>query len=267
MATIHPTAIIERGAELASDVTIGPFCYVGPNVVIGQGSRLFNHATVTGYTRMGTGNVVHPHAVIGGPPQDLKYKNEPTRLEVGDNNIFRENVTVNTGTMQDKNSGGLTRLGSHNLLMVNTHIGHDCDIGSYNVLANNVMLAGHILCGDRVIMNGGVGVHQFVTVGELSYIAGYAQIHHDVPPFLKVCESDRVRALNSVGLKRAGHRDEDVDALEEAFRILFVGRRPLAAGLAEVHSVTHMHPLVHRLVTFIEQRDQGKNGRYREKLR
>jgi UDP-N-acetylglucosamine acyltransferase len=268
MPTVHPMSVVDPSAELAEDVFVGPFCLIGPHVRVGAGCRLLSHVTLTGHTVLGDGNVMHPGCVLGGPPQDLKWKGEPTRLEVGDRNVFREGVTVNVGTVQDPVSKGTTRLGNQNLLMANSHVGHDCQIGSGCVIANNVMIAGHVHVGDRVIMNGGVGLHHFVSVGDFAYLAGAARIHFDVPPFVKVADDDVIKALNKLGLRRAGRSEQEIAELQMAFRRLFVRRgMPMAEALRGFHLDNGVHPDVKRMVQAVERRATVKNGRYLESLR
>lgn len=265
MPKISPLACVDPHATLADDVEVGPYCVIGPDVVIGPGTRLISHVVVTGCTTIGRNNVIYPHAVLGGPPQDLKYKGSPTRLEIGDNNQIREAVTIHTGT---EKGGGVTRVGSNNLLMVNAHIGHDVQLGSRCILANNVMLAGHVVVGDNVAMMGAAGVHHFVTVGEFAYIAAYARIHHDVPPFVKASDDDVIRGLNTVGLRRAGFAEQDILALKEAARRLFIRRnKPFAAAMAEFDTMNGLNPHVKRMIEFLHRRNQGKHGRYLESLR
>ncbi len=250
---------------LAEDVEVGPFCVVGPDVTIGAGTRLLSHVVVAGHTTIGLGNVIHPHTALGGPPQDLKYKGAPTRLQIGDNNQFREHVTIHIGT---EKGGGLTTVGNNNLLMVNAHLGHDVHLGSRCVLANNVMIAGHVIIGDNVAMMGGVGVHHFVTISDFAYIGGYARIHHDVPPFVKIADDDQVRGLNVVGLRRAGFAEPDIEALEEAIRHLFSNRRKaFAQAMADFDTMNGINPHVKRVVEFLRRRDLGKHGRYLESQR
>jgi UDP-N-acetylglucosamine acyltransferase len=214
---------------------------------------------------VGRNNTFFPFCVIGGKPQDLKYRGGSTRLEIGDGNEIRESVTIHVGT---EAGGGITRVGDRNLLMINAHIGHDAQIGSRCIIANNVMLAGHISVGDNVAMMGGVGIHHFVTVGEFAYLGGYAQIHHDVPPFVKVAARDEVRGLNSIGLARAGFGERDIEELELATRRLFYGReKPFAVALAEFDTQNGINPHVKRLVEFLRQRDIGRHGRYLEAKR
>jgi UDP-N-acetylglucosamine acyltransferase len=273
MPKVHSTAIIEPGAELAADVDIGPFCLVGPHVRLGAGTRLISHVVITGHTTLGADNVVHPHAVLGGPPQDLKYKGEPTRLEIGDHNSIRELVTLNTGTIQDKQSGGVTRIGSRNLLMANVHFGHDCQLGSGCIIANNCMIAGHVHIGDRVVLLGGVGIHHFVSIGDFAYVAGGARIKHDIPPFVKIDEEGRIIALNKIGLARGGYAAPAIQELEAAVRTLIRPKKAMSAKIATLTrngDASHPHspsPDVLKLVTFIERRSTVRYGRYMESLR
>ncbi|CAN5623024.1 acyl-ACP--UDP-N-acetylglucosamine O-acyltransferase [soil metagenome] len=265
LAVVDPRAIIGEGCE------IGPFCVVGADVILGTGNKLLSHVVVTGHTTIGRDNVFHPHSVIGGPPQDKKYRGEATGLQIGDRNQIREVVTIHTGTEQGGriNGGGITRVGSDNLLMVNCHIGHDAQIGSGCVLANNVMIAGHIVLGDGVILNGGVGINAFVTVGSYSYVAGYAQVHHDIPPFVKVSDDGRVRGLNAVGLKRAGFDEQEVADLEQATRTLFCRGKPQSVAIGEIEGQYNgqMPQHVKQVLDFLKRRNAGKHGRYLESLR
>lgn len=267
MSLIHPSSVIDPSAQLAADAEVGPLCFVGPHVKIGAGTRLLSHVVVSGHTTIGSGNTIHPNAVLGGPPQDLKWRGEATQLIVGDNNSIRENVTLNTGTVQDRLSGGVTRLGSGNLLMANSHIGHDCQIGDGNIIANNVMIAGHVHLGNRVVLLGGAGCHHFVTIGDYAYVAGLARIRHDIPPFVKVQEEGRMVALNKLGLKRAGYPDTAIAELESVVRQLVKRGRPTAVTIRRFHLDNGIHPDVRKLVQFIERRSGVKNGRYLESLR
>lgn len=265
MPKISPLSVVDTNARLADDVEVGPFCTIGPDVTLGAGNKLISHVVITGHTTIGENNLFHPNSVIGGAPQDLKYRGAHTRLEIGSNNIIREAVTIHTGT---EKGGGITRLGDFNLLMVNAHIGHDAQFGSRCIIANNVMIAGHVVCADNVAMMGGVGVHHFVSIGEFAYIAGAARIHHDVPPFVKVADDDKIRALNTVGLRRAGFGDDDIEALEDATRRLFIAKnKPFARELAEFDMQNGINPHVKKMVQFLLRRDTGKHGRYLESLR
>ena len=267
MPRISPLASVDPKAHIADDCEIGPFCMVGPEVTIGTGCRLLSHVVLTGWTTIGCDNTFHPHCVIGGPPQDKKFRGEKTQLIIGDRNDFREAVTVNLGT---ELGGGLTRLGDDNLLMVNCHVGHDCQIESRTILSNNVMLAGHMHIGNNVVMSGGAASHHYVTIGDFAFIAGMARIHHDVPPFVKLSEKDKIRAINSEGLRRAGFTESDIEQIEEAGKKLFFNREKnhtMAAALAEFDLMNGIHPQVKLLIEFLKRRDAGKHGRYLESLR
>ena len=243
---------------------VGPFCVIGPDVAIGAGCRLVAHVTVLGQTIIGPGNVIYPNAVLGAPPQDLKYRGEATRLEIGEQNVIREAVTLHTGT---EKGGGITRIGSHNLFMVNAHVGHDVHIGDRCVLANNVMLAGHVIVGNNVVLSGGAASHHYVRISDFVFAAGYSRLHVDVPPFVKV-QDNTVWDTNSVGLKRAGFSDDDVNAIEDAVKRLFISKkRPFAQALAEYDTMNGINPHVKRLVEFLRERDMGKHGRYLEAQR
>lgn len=215
---IHSTAIVSPQAELASDVEVGPYCTVGPNVKIGSGTRLVSHVVIEGATTIGSGNVFFPFSVIGGIPQDLKYKGERTELIVGDHNTIRESVTLNLGTVQ---GGGKTVLGSHNLLMAYTHLGHDSLVGNHCVLANSVAIAGHVILDDHAIIGGLTGVTQFVHVGAHVYVGAGSMIDKDAPPFAvllgaRPCE---IKGANLVGLRRKGFKNDAILAINEALKL------------------------------------------------
>jgi UDP-N-acetylglucosamine acyltransferase len=262
---ISPLAVVDPQAQLADDVEVGPFCVVGPQVTLGSGCKLISHVVITGHTTVGRDNIFHPHCAIGGPPQDIKYRGAPTRLEIGNANTFREAVTIHRGS---EKGGGLTRVGDGNFLMVNAHLGHDVQLGSRCILANNVMVAGHVVVGDNVAMMGLAGIHHFVSIGEFAFLGGASRIHHDVPPFVKVDGADEIRGVNTIGLRRGGFKDEDIDALEDAARRLFYSReKPFAVALAEFDTMNGLNPHVKRMVEFLRRRDTGKNGRYLEARR
>jgi len=264
--TIHPLSFIDPQAHVADDCEIGPFCVIGPDVTLGPGNKLHNNVTLTGHTTIGKDNVFFPNSVIGAVPQDLKYLGGPCKLEIGHNNRFRESVTVHVGT---EDGGGVTRVGSNNLLMVNVHIAHDVQLGSGCVIGNNAMFAGHIVCGNNVAMMGAVGIHHFVTIGDYAYLGGAARIHHDVPPFVKVDGADQIRGVNKLGMLRAGCSQADIDALDDACRKLFYDRKqkPFAITLAEYDIANGLNPHVKSLIEFLRRRDAGKNGRYLESKR
>jgi UDP-N-acetylglucosamine acyltransferase len=259
---IPPQAVVDDDAEIAEDVEIGPFCVSGPHVKIGAGCKLLNNVTILGHTTIGERNVFFPNAVIGAPPQDLKYKGGNTRLEIGNGNTFREAVTVHVGT---EKGGGVTRVGNDNLLMINCHLGHDVQLGSRCVISNNVMIAGHVVIGNNVSMMGLVGIHHYVSIGDFAYLGGAARIHHDVPPFVKVDGSDKVRAMNTVGLRRAGFTDDDIAALKDAVRkIWFTKGTTFNQAIASFDLMNGINPQVRHMIEFLQRRNAGKNGRYLE---
>lgn len=264
MPKISPHAVIDPSAELAEDVEVGPFCVIGPKVKIESGCRLLNNVTILGRTSIGKDNVFFPNAVIGAAPQDKKFKGETTELQIGNANVFREAVTIHVGT---EKGGGITRIGDNGLYMVNAHVGHDAQIGNNVVISNNAMIAGHVICENNVAIMGGVGVHHYVTLGESAYIGGYSRIHYDVPPFCKVDGADQVRGLNKIGLRRSGYSEQDIEALEDAYRRLFGRRKPMAVAMAEFDMQNGINPYVKQMLEFLQRRSVGRNGRYLETLR
>lgn len=228
--SVHPTALVAPDVELADGVTVGPFAVIEPGVVVGEATRVDAHAVVRSGTRMGARNVVHPFAVIGGDPQERTYAGEPTRLEIGDGNVFREHVTVHRGSVK---GGGLTRIGDGCLFMAGVHVAHDCVLGDRLELANGTLLAGHVVLGDFVVAGGGVAVAPFVRVGPRAFLAAGAMVERDVPPFVIAAgDRARVRALNRVGLERSGVPEASRAALDRAFRAIFRGEAPRAAAAA-----------------------------------
>jgi UDP-N-acetylglucosamine acyltransferase len=268
---IHPSAYIDKTAELASSVRVGPYCFVGPGVVLGDDCELRNHVTITGGTACGKQNVFFAGTVIGEDPQDLKYKGQPTRLVIGDDNVFRECVTANRGT---EVAGGLTKIGSHNRFMAYVHVAHDVTVGDDCILSNAVQLAGHVVLEDKVTMGGIIGVHHFTTVGTLSYCAGGLRVTTDVPPYMTMAgDPARVRGFNETGMRRWGYSEEQVRAVAEAYRALF-GKRAEQYGaaiqdrLAFLENRTDTIGEVRRLCASIrESLDHGVYGRKRQRLR
>lgn len=236
MAQIHPLACVDPAAELGPDVAIGPFSYVGPGVRLGAGCRLGPHVTLLGPAEFGPRNVFYPGCVLGAAPQDLKYRGGPTRLVVGADNTFRELVTIHRGTEVDRQSGGVTRIGDHNLFMVGVHVAHDGDIGNHVIIANTVQIAGHVRLEDCVVIGGASAMHHFVTVGRNAYVAGMTRVTHDVPPYMKVLGYDQtVRGVNVEGLRRWRVPDESIARVKAAARLLFArrgARAPLRIGEA-----------------------------------
>lgn len=257
-ARIHETAVVDHGVRIGEDVEIGPYCIIGPGVEIGSRSRLINSVTVMGHTKIGCDNTIFPYCVLGAPPQDLKYLGGDTRLEIGDDNVIREHVTMNVGT---ESGGGVTRVGSGNLVMCAAHIAHDCSVGDKCIISNQVLLAGHIHINDRVVLSGAVAIHHFVTVGEYAFVGGLSRIVQDVPPFLMTEGNPaRSRAVNVVGLRRAGLDDEAIKALQAAFRTVFRGGVSVGEALDTLEADSPGKE-VRRLVEFMRNRMAGKKGR------
>jgi UDP-N-acetylglucosamine acyltransferase len=261
---ISPLAVVDPKAQLAGDVVVGPFCVVGPEVTIGAGTRLLSHVVIDGRTTIGSGNIIYPNSYLGGPPQDLKYKGEPTTLIIGNNNTIREGTTMHLGTVQ---GGGVTRVGSNNLFMVNAHLGHDVTVGDRCILANNSMMAGHVVLGNNVVFSAGAASHHFVRISDYVFVGAYSKLHIDVPPFVKV-HNDVIWDTNTVGLKRAGFSEGDIQAIEGAVRRLFISKKtPFSKAIAEYDTANGINPHVKKMIEFLRQRDEGKHGRYLEKFR
>lgn len=261
-AQVHPTAIIADGAELAGGVTVGPYAVIGPRVRLGEGCEIKAHAVIEGITEIGGGSIVFPHSAVGGMPQDMKYHGEASQLVVGERNMIREGVTINIGT---ELGGGLTRVGDDNVFMANSHVAHDCEVGSKVILANNVMLAGHVRVHDGAILNGGVGVHHFTTIGSFAYVGGLSRITRDVPPFTIVeGHPSRVRGLNVIGLKRARFSEETIRALKEAYKLIYRSDKPMRDALAKLKADYPDEPPVQELVGFLEASEGGRQGRQGE---
>lgn len=227
---IDPRAVISPGAKLAPDVSVGAFSMIGPDVEIGAGTTIGPHVVVAGHTRIGTGNRIFQFASIGDEPQDKKYKGEPTRLEIGDRNVFREFTTINRGTTHDK---GVTRIGHDNLFMAYTHVAHDCTVGSHVVMANVATLGGHVEIGDHVIMAGLSAVHQFCKIGAHAMTGVGSVVLHDVPPFVMVSgNTAQAHGINTEGLRRRGFSAERIAAIRRAYRVLYKDGLTLAEARA-----------------------------------
>jgi len=251
MSGIHATAIVASDAVIAAGVEIGPYAIIGPGVEIGDGCRIGAHAVINGPTRLGRDNQVFQFASLGDAPQDKKYAGEPTRLEVGDRNVFREYVTVNRGTTHDR---GVTRVGDDNLLMAYSHIAHDCTVGDRCVLANCATLGGHVELGDWVIMAGFAGVHQFCRVGAHAFLANNAAVTRDVPPYVMAVGQPAVpHSVNAEGLKRRGFSPQQIRNIRGAFKILYRSRLKLADAVAQLKALAAEQPELGPLVEFIGQ--------------
>lgn len=218
-ASVHATAIVEAGAQLAPDVEIGPYTVIGPHVEIGSGTRIGPHSVIKGHTRIGTGNVISQFVSLGDAPQDKKYSGEPTRLEIGNGNTIREFCTLNRGTEQ---GGGVTRIGSDNWIMAYVHVAHDCRIGNRTVLANNAQLAGHVPVDDDAILGGFTVVHQFCRIGAHSITGLGTIVLQDIPPYVKASGNPaRPFGINVEGLRRRGFETNSITALKRAYRSLY----------------------------------------------
>jgi UDP-N-acetylglucosamine acyltransferase len=264
-STIHMTAMIDPTAEIAESAIIGPYCVIGANVKIGSGTHLLNHVTVQCDTIIGNDNNIYPYSVIGGDPQDKKYKGESTQLIVGDRNQVREHVTIHRGTEQ---GGGETVVGNDNLIMVGSHIAHDCTLADNIVIANQVMLAGHITVEDCATIGGGAGINQFSRIGRCAYVGGLARITRDVPPFMIVEGSPaEARAVNVIAMARRDYSEAEIDAMKEAFRKLFKENGgSQAKQMEEVLTDLGQHVPIQQLCKAMTASSEGKHGRSNEKL-
>lgn len=250
---IHPTAIIDAGAQLGRNVRIGPYCYVGPQVVIGDDCELTSHVVIKGPTRIGRGNKIFQFASVGEDCQDKKYRGEPTELIMGDNNVIRECVTIHRGTTQDQ---GKTIIGSDNLLMAYVHVAHDCVVGNNTILANCATLAGHVHIGDWVIVGGMSAFHQFNRVGEHAFVAGGSAVRKDIPPYV-MAQSDSAHGINSEGLKRRGFTPAQISTLRQAYRVLYRQGLTLAEALPQLAAMAEGAPEVQPLVQFLLSAERG----------
>ncbi len=249
MTKIHPTAIIEPGASIGADVAIGPYCCVGANVTLGDRVQLYSHIVVTGRTEIGDDTRVFPFASIGHPPQDLKYKGEPSTLVIGRNNVIREHVTMNPGT---EGGGMVTRVGDGCLFMVGSHVAHDCKIGDHVIMANNATLGGHVEIGDFAILGGLSAVHQFARIGRHAMIGGMSGVEQDVIPYGSVMgDRARLSGLNIIGLKRRGFSRENIHALRTAYRLLFAQEGAFAERLDDVVEMFENNETVMEIVSFM----------------
>jgi len=256
---IDRTAIVHETATVHPDAVIGPYAVVGASVVVGARTRIGAHAVVDGPTVLGEDNVVHPHAALGGPPQDLKYRDEPTRLVVGSRNVFREFMTAHRGTVTGH---GETVIGDDNLFMAYSHVAHDCIIGSRTVFANSASLSGHVTVEDDVILGGFVVVKQFLRIGRFAYVGGMTPVNKDVLPFTWTSSDRDTKAykINGVGLSRKGYSAERVASLNKAYRILYRNRHDHAAAIAALGELAASAPDVKVLLDFITSSEAGIHG-------
>lgn len=252
--SIHPSAVIAEGAVIPDSCEIGPFCTIGSDVVLGEDCRLISHVVLDGRTRIGARNVIYPFTSIGIAPQDLKYGGEPTQTEIGDDNSIRECVTVSRGTAK---GGGITRVGSKNLLMAYVHIGHDSQVGSGCILANAATLAGHVTIQDFATVGAFSPVHQFCTVGKHAYIGGGTIVTQDVLPFSLTSEKRENKAygINKIGLQRKGFSAERLQTLQKAFRYLLAAKMNTSQALEQIRALEGED--VKLLADFIEKSERG----------
>ncbi|MHC5209471.1 MAG: acyl-ACP--UDP-N-acetylglucosamine O-acyltransferase [Planctomycetota bacterium] len=263
MTAIHETAIVHRSAEIDESVEVGPYTVIEPGVMIGPDCRIGPHCRIATGTRLGARNTLTGSVSIGTPPQDLKYGSVESRLDIGDDNLLREFVTINRGTPKEEL---LTRIGNRNLMMAGCHVGHDCVLGDNIVMTNCALLGGHVHLGDNAVLSGFVGVGQFTSIGRMAYVGAASRVMQDVPPFVKVAgDPAEVRMVNEVGMQRAGVSQADIDEIKHVYRSIFrLGR----SVVEEAHNlINDDSPLVRELAEFLLRKEAGRYGRFRESLR
>jgi UDP-N-acetylglucosamine acyltransferase len=249
-SAIHPSAIVSPSAELGVGVRVGPYCTVGPDVVIEDGAELVSHVVVDGHTRVGPGVVLYPFCTVGLAPQDLKYRGEPTRCEIGARTQIREHCTIHRGTVTGK---GITRIGSDCMLMAVAHVAHDCTLGDHVLVANNVVMGGHVSIADHVVIGGAAAIHQFVRIGRAAMIGGVSGVEADVIPFGSVIGNRaRLAALNVVGLRRRGFDKASIQRLHIAFKALYSKEGVFAHRLEATRAKFGDDPLVAEVLAFID---------------
>ena len=252
---IHPTAIVQKGAKVPDDLEVGPNSVIGEHVTLGKGCRVGAHCVLDGDTTIGEGNRFFTGAVIGSVPQDLKYKGEKTALVIGDNNVFREYVTVNLGT---EGGGGETCIGNNVLVMAYSHVAHDCSIGDHAILANGATLGGHVTIGEQVVIGGLVGIHQFTRVGRLSIIGGCSKVIQDIAPFaIADGHPARIYGVNKIGLDRSGMDKQVQQELERAFKLLFRSGLATSNALETILQEFPKQAAVAHLVEFVRSSKRG----------
>jgi UDP-N-acetylglucosamine acyltransferase len=262
---VHPTAVVAAGARLAPGVAVGPHCVISADAVIGRGTVLENHVTIMGHVLIGERNRIWPNCVIGGEPQDVSYRGSPTRVEIGDDNVIREGVTINRATEKED---GVTSVGSANFLMACCHVAHDCRIGDHVTIANGTLLGGHVRVHSRASLSGAVAVHHWVTIGGWSFVAGLSRVLHDVPPFM-LCEGSpaRPRCVNIVALRRGGFEPAAIESIGEAHRLLWRARMGLEPARDILRQQGMLGREVAELVDFLARQQDGRHGRARERRR
>ena len=253
--SIHPTAIVSPGAEIGSDVSVGAYSLVGPNVRVGDRTRIRSHVVLEGHTTLGEECDLFQFSSVGAPPQDLKYRGEPSTLVLGVRNIVREYVTMQPGT---KTGNMTTVVGDGNLFMATSHVAHDCVIGSNNIFSNGVGLAGHVTVGNSAILGGMVGIHQFTRIGDFAFLSAGSMVGLDIPPYC-IGQGDRcrLRGLNLVGLGRAGFSDEDISLIKRTYRHLFSAGSQYKDGLKSIPEEFSINPRVAFMLDFIRDSERG----------
>jgi UDP-N-acetylglucosamine acyltransferase len=256
MTNVHPTAVIGPSAKVPSSCKIGPYCVIGNGVELGEECELVAHVVLQGPTTIGSHNKIYPFAAIGIGPQDLSYKGEPTRLQIGDHNQIREYVTIHRGTTK---GGGLTTVGNHTLIMAYAHIAHDCHIGDHVILANGATLGGHVTVEEYASISALCPIHQFVTIGKYSYVGGGTTITQDVLPFSKTSAAREVHAygVNSVGLERRGFSPERIKRIQHFFKVLLASKLNTSQALAKLKSEGDLGEDVAMLLAFVEKSERG----------
>jgi UDP-N-acetylglucosamine acyltransferase len=254
--SIHPTAIVHPHAQVPSNVTVGPYSLIGEHVELGEGTEVMSHVIIDGRTRMGKNNRVFPFTTIGLAPQDLKYHGEPTAVEIGDGNTIRECVTIHRGTVE---GDGVTRIGSHNLLMAYVHIAHDCKLGSRIIMANGASLAGHIEIQDHATVGPFCGIHQFTRIGAYSFLGAFSVVNLDILPYSKTTAPRPlgVYGSNKLGLDRRGLSADDIKELDAAFRLLSRSKMNTSQALEAIEAKGFQSPHVKALVEFIRTSERG----------
>ena len=247
---IDRTAIVNKDAKIHASAKIGPYSVIGPNVEIGENVLIHSHVNISGNTKIGKGNIIFPFASIGNDPQDLKYNGEDTSLIIGNNNKFREYVTVNPGTV---GGGGVTKIGNNCLFMISCHVAHDCNVGNNVIIANNVPLGGHVTLEDNVVIGGNSAVQQFTRIGQMAMIGGMTGVLHDVIPYgLSVGNRNYLQGLNLIGLRRSNFENKDILGLSEAYKEIFATKN-LTENLNKLNGVFKENPLVKNVIEFINK--------------
>lgn len=252
---IHPTAVVEEGAKIGKGVSIGPYSVIGPNVVIGDGNTIDAHVVIEGHTTIGNNNKIFSFTAIGGEPQSVSYKGEPTETRIGDNNVFRENITVNRGTMDDE---GITSIGNNNLFMAYVHIAHDCRLGSELLFSNNASLAGHVRVEDHVVLAGYTLIHQFCHIGQHSFCGVNTYCILDIPPFMLVAGNKAItHGINSRGLRGRGFSKEEITELKRAYKVIYRSGHTIQDSLQEIDARDWQTEPVAKLADFIRNSKRG----------